>query len=136
MQIGSKGPVYTETEIMRDIREAVNATGKATLWRNSVGYDSTTRVKYGLGVGSADLVGFMHETGQMIAIEVKTPVGRLSKEQKLWLAFCAAKGARVGVARSVEEALAILDGTSTYISEPLNITRVKKKRKIDQTSKC
>ncbi len=98
----------SETEIMRMIRAAVNATGKATLWRNNCGVDLDKKIRYGLGVGSADLVGFRHTDSKFVAIEVKTPIGRLSKEQKLWLDFCKTRGAIVGMARSVEEALAIV----------------------------
>jgi hypothetical protein len=100
--------VASETEIMREIRFAVNKTGKATLFRNNVGVDLDKRVSYGLGKGSADLIGFRHGDGVMIGIEVKTPAGRLSKEQKLWLDFCKKHGAIVGVARSVQEAMAII----------------------------
>jgi len=93
---------------MRDIRFAVNSTGKATLFRNNVGFDESKKIKYGLGKGSADLVGFIHATGQFLAIEVKTPVGRLSKEQKAFISFVNARGGRAFVARSVTAALSAL----------------------------
>lgn len=94
---------------MRAIRVAVNSTGKATLFRNNCGYDADKRVKYGLGVGSADLVGFVHATGRFIAMEIKTPTGRLSKEQRLWIRFVNEHGGYACVARSVPEALEHLD---------------------------
>jgi len=103
----------SETDIMRAIRVAVNATGKATLWRNNVGFDKDKKVKYGLGKGSADLVGFLHSTGRILAVEVKTSVGRLSPEQKAYLSFVAERGGIAGVARSVEEAFSLIFGEGT-----------------------
>ncbi len=94
---------------MREIREAVNRTQTATLWRNNVGFDKETRVKYGLGVGSADLVGFIHSTGRFFAIEVKTPTGRIRKEQKLWIDFVNSRGGYACIARSVAEGLEHLE---------------------------
>jgi hypothetical protein len=99
----------SETKIMRDIRNAISATGRATLWRNNVGFDAATQVKYGLGKGSADLVGFIYETGRFFAIEVKTPRGRLSSEQKCWIEFVLAHGGYACVARSVDDALKELE---------------------------
>lgn len=105
----------SETDIMRAIRAAVNGTKKATLWRNNVGFDAEKRVKYGLGVGSADLVGFIHDSGRFLAVEVKTPTGRLSKEQRLWMEFVNKHGGYACVARSPEEALEHLERASTIV---------------------
>ena len=77
------------------------------LWRNNVGKYATVDggyVAYGLGVGSADLVGLVIGTGQFIACEIKTPVGRLSLEQKAWLGYVRKVGGIAEVLRSVEEA--------------------------------
>ena len=90
---------------MNEIRAAVNKTNRATLWRNQVGFDAQNKVKYGLGVGSADLVGLIHKNGRLFAIEVKTPTGRISDEQKAWIAVINARGGYAAVARSVDEAL-------------------------------
>lgn len=95
----------SETEIMREVADAVGRTRRAVVSRNNVGFDDRTRVKYGLGKGSADLVGFLFESGRFFAIEVKTPTGRLSKEQKLWINFVNKCGGYACVARSVDEAL-------------------------------
>ena len=98
-----------ETEIMRRIQDAVGNTKRAQLARNNVGVTrDTPRISYGLGKGSADLVGFLFESGRFFAIEVKTPTGRLSKEQKLWLNFVNKYGGYACVARSVDEALSHL----------------------------
>lgn len=69
------------------------------------------RVTTGLCKGSADLVGVTQD-GRFVAIEVKTETGRLSPEQRNWLEAMRARGALAGVARSPEEALAIVRGES------------------------
>lgn len=93
---------------MREIRLAVCETGRATLWRNSSGFDKTIRVKYGLGDGGADLIGFVFKTGKFFALEVKTPTGTLQENQRLWIEFVNRNGGFARVARSVEDALAAL----------------------------
>lgn len=100
----------TESSIMRAIREAINATRRARIVRNHVGFDQEIKTKYGLGVGSPDLIGVLKKPlGKCFAIEVKTPIGRLSAEQKAWWRAARLYGITGGVARSVEEALALLD---------------------------
>ncbi len=78
------------------------------LWRNNVGVVPGTFVRYGLGVGSADLVGLVVPTGQFLACEIKTPIGRLSKEQKAWISTINRLGGLAVVLRSVEEAEALV----------------------------
>ena len=56
--------------------------------------------------GIPDIVGSLN--GRLLAIEVKTPKGRLSALQKLTLERLKKTGAIVGVARSVEDARAII----------------------------
>lgn len=74
--------------------------------------------KYGLGVGTPDLIGCKsivitpEMVGKRIAvfvgIEVKTEKGRLSEPQKNFLAMLKEQGGITGVARSVEEAREII----------------------------
>jgi hypothetical protein len=101
--------VNAETELQRKIRLAVCSTGRVTLYRNNSGYAAETRVKYGLGDGGADLVGFVHGTGRFFALEVKTPTGRVRKNQELWIAHVNRNGGYAVVVRSVEEALTALE---------------------------
>lgn len=98
-----------ETPLMRAIRLAVCETGRATLWRNSSGFDKSSRVKYGLGDGGADLIGFVFKTGKFFALEVKTATGRLQENQRLWIEFVNRNGGFASMVRSVEEALAALE---------------------------
>lgn len=102
----------SETALMRQIRAAVSNTGRATLWRNNVGLDAERGVAYGLGKGSADLVGFVHATGRFFALEVKTPVGRIRPEQKVWVNHVTAHGGYAAFVRSVDDALKALEDAS------------------------
>lgn len=107
----------TESAIQSAIRQAVNLDGRARIVRNAVGYAADTKVRYGLGVGSADLVGILVGSGRVFALEVKTPIGRLRPEQKAWLAAVRQKGGFAAVVRSPEEALAALERALQGLSE-------------------
>ena len=79
-------------------------------------------VSFGLCKGSADLIGWRTVTitpemvGQQVAvftsIEVKTATGRLRPEQQQWLDAVQSAGGIAGVARSVEDAEALLSNTT------------------------
>ncbi len=60
------------------------------------------RIKYGLGVGSTDLVGVAYR--RPFGLELKTEDGRLSEEQERFAAACHRRGIPCGVARSTEQA--------------------------------
>ena len=84
----------------------------ATVWRNNVGalQDKTGRlVRYGLCKGSSDLIGICPD-GRFLAVEVKTSTGHVRPDQVLFIDAVRSKGGRAGVARSVDDALRILDG--------------------------
>ena len=91
------------------------------MFRNNTGTlkDANGRpVQFGLCKGSADLIGWRTITitpdmvGQQVAvftsIEVKTPTGRVRPEQQQWLKAVQAAGGVAGIARSVEDAQAII----------------------------
>lgn len=92
---------------MDSIRAALCAVEGVRVWRNNVGVDTMRGIRYGLGVGSPDLVGIAW--GRFVGLEVKTPTGRVSKEQTMWLDMVRRFGGVAGVARSVEDALAIVE---------------------------
>lgn len=97
-----------ETNIMNAIMVALSAAG-CLMWRQNTGAmrDPSGRlVRYGLCTGSSDLVGVAHD-GVFLAVEVKTPTGRVSPSQTAFIAAVRRHGGRAGVARSVEDALAI-----------------------------
>jgi hypothetical protein len=70
-------------------------------------------LKFGLGEGSADLIGsvLIPELGiaRAVAIEVKGPKGRLSEPQEKWLAYVQGLGWSAGVCTSAEEGLAVYE---------------------------
>ena len=101
-----------ETAILYAIRDALLATGRVMLWRNNVGAlrDRTGRVvRYGLGVGSPDLVGIVRPIDRMLCVEVKVPGEEPDPDQVCWHRAARAAGALVIVAHSVAEALAGLE---------------------------
>ncbi|HXG69941.1 MAG TPA: VRR-NUC domain-containing protein [Gemmatimonadaceae bacterium] len=97
----------SETAILLAIHDAVALTGKALLWRNNTGLArfGGARVRFGLGIGGADLVGVLIGPGKFIAIEVKTPSGRMTTEQRCWRDAVVKAGGVYILARSVEEAV-------------------------------
>lgn len=74
----------------------------------------------GLGMGSADLVGLQLVTitpemvgtsmGRFVGIEVKTATGRERPEQTQWRQVVQRYGGIAGTARSVADALALVEG--------------------------
>jgi hypothetical protein len=110
----------SEQSIQQHIRLTCS-TGATRLFRNNTGTlrDQHGRpVSFGLCKGSADLIGWRTVTitpdmvGQQVAvftsIEVKTPTGRVKPEQQQWLDAVLSAGGIAGVARSVEDAQALL----------------------------
>ena len=100
----------TETDIMNQIRLAVSAAGHM-VFRGNVGKVRTVDGRWfstGLPDGFSDLFGFRKTDAKMFFIEVKTPTGKLRKDQISFLKAMHERGAIVGVARSTEDALQIL----------------------------
>lgn len=98
----------TETQLLFAIRKALVESGRVILWRNNTGFDRERRVKYGLGLGGADLVGLLRPFGRFVAFEVKTQAGRTSNEQRLWADAVRAVGGFAAVVRSVDDAVQAL----------------------------
>jgi len=97
----------SETALSRAIREAVNLSGLAVVWRAQAG-----RVRVAGGwmrlapPGMPDLVGYLSDgTGRFVAIEVKVPGHRTDRSrrgtQQAWRERIAQAG---GVALEVESA--------------------------------
>ncbi len=83
----------------------------ATVFRANVGSSVTYDGRHfetGLPKGFSDLFGFRHSDGKIFFIEVKTPSGRLSKDQKHFLEQMRNYGAIAGVARSVDDAIKMI----------------------------
>jgi len=112
-----------ETTLQQQIRLAVGINPDARIFRNQVGSLPDPRtgrlVTFGLARGSADLIGWRTVTitqamvGTRLAvftsIEVKTPKGRVRPEQQAWLTAVTQAGGIAGIARSVTDAVAIIN---------------------------
>lgn len=101
-----------ERALQNKIILALSKTG-CLAWNNDVGKVKNAKtglwVSYGLCVSSSDVVGVCPD-GIALFVEVKTPTGRASPEQRNFIAACRSNGARAGIARSVEDSIRIVNG--------------------------
>lgn len=113
-----------EIDLQKQIAVAISKTGNR-VWINDNGFafhkvgDKYIGFMYGLGKGISDLIGFtkINITQEMVgktlpiftAIEVKYKNGYLSKGQEAFIKFIKDNGGISGVARSVEDALLIVE---------------------------
>ena len=124
--------INKETPIVKRIQIEASKVG-ARLFRNNNGALQNNRgewITYGLGKGTADLVGWLpvNITPEMVgsvmavfvACEVKTETGKLTEEQKNFIDVINRAGGIAFMARSDQEAVANLRGTqwgTTLISK-------------------
>ncbi len=100
-----------EHKIQNEIRLVLSDT--CVIFRGNVGTGCTKDGRYfstGLPKGFSDLFGFRKSDGKAVFIEVKTPKGRPSAEQKKFLETMRKYGAVAGICRSPEEALNLIKG--------------------------
>ena len=100
----------TESLIQNQIRVGLSKAGH-TVFRANVGKVRMADGRYfdtGLPKGFPDLFGFRPD-GRIFFIEVKNETGKVRPEQKIFIEKIRKRGALVGVARSVEEALEIVN---------------------------
>jgi hypothetical protein len=112
----------TEAEVQNSIRLAINR-GDTRVFRNHCGRVQDARSGrwhvFGLAPGSSDLIGIRRvritpemvgqTVGLFVAVEVKSPTGgRVSPEQSAFLDFVTGFGGIAGIAKSADEALAIV----------------------------
>jgi hypothetical protein len=64
-------------------------------------------IQAGLTKGGSDIIGIAPD-GRFLAVEVKTTLGRIRPEQTIFLDVVRKAGGIAGVARSVEEALQLI----------------------------
>lgn len=104
-----------ESDLMRSIMLALSGAGHF-VYRCNVGlfYTKDGRpVKAGLPTGFSDLAGHRAGDARAFYIEVKSPNGHVSTEQRDFLNAMQKRGALSGVARSVSDALDIVSGRSS-----------------------
>ena len=111
-----------EQVIQQQIRLDIGINPNVRLFRNNTGQATDQRtgnfIRYGLAVGSSDLIGIRKVTitpdmvGQTIGVfaslEVKTDTGKPSTDQKKWLSMVTAFGGIAGVVRSPQDARRLL----------------------------
>ncbi|EMF0559032.1 VRR-NUC domain-containing protein [Enterococcus faecium] len=103
----------SEHQIQDEIRIALSKHG-CTIFRSNAGQVTTIegRQFYGMPKGFPDLCGHRNSDGKSIYIEVKNEKGKLRPEQIRFGEFLKTQPVLYGVARSVEEALKIVEGSS------------------------
>lgn len=100
----------TEADLMRSIMIALSEDGHA-VFRANVGQFFTKDgrpIRTGLPPGFSDLFGFRAGDARAFFLEVKTPTGRVSKEQAAFLSAMERRGAIASVVRSVDDAREVL----------------------------
>lgn len=107
----SCGNTVSEGQLQDAIRLALGCMPDVTLWRNNVGHAVMTgnrRVTFGVGgPGGSDLIGMFR--GRFLAIEIKTPRGRQSPEQRQFQQLVESKGGVYLMPRSVQHATSMLE---------------------------
>lgn len=112
-----------EGRLMREIQVALSQAGhrlvRVNAGRGWVGptqrhSDGSVTIKHaqpfvGVPEGVSDLIGCARD-GAFVAIEVKTQKGRPTDRQTAYVEMIRSLGGRAGVARTVDEALAIAAG--------------------------
>lgn len=94
-----------ESLLQDRIRLALGAVPGLVLWRNNIGTAEIRgyRISFGVGgPGGADLIGIYR--GRFVAVEIKTPIGRQSPEQRTYQQLVESKGGIYTILRSVEDA--------------------------------
>lgn len=81
-----------ERDVQREIREALGRLDGVVVWRNNTGMLKDSRgisVRYGLAIGSSDLIGIVYlpqlGIGRFFALEIKRPGEEPSDEQYAFL---------------------------------------------------
>ena len=107
----------SEAEILRAIIQLLHRHPRvAKVWRQNSGTfqernrDGTVRyIRANTARGMSDIMGVLRD-GRTLAIEVKSRTGRMRPGQEEFLASIRAAGGVAGVCRSVEDAIALLEG--------------------------
>ena len=101
----------SEQKIQNEIILAINQRGHR-LWRANAGKVITkdNRIIKLLPKGFPDTFGYRKSDGKFIAIEVKTDKGKLRPEQIKFKDFAEKQNILYGIARSVNDAIKIVEG--------------------------
>ena len=107
----------TEQDIQNLIRAAL--TPIAMVFRINTGTVKTHDGRYfssGTPKGFSDITGFRKSDGKAFFIEIKTPTGKLRPDQEHFLKQMSQYPVITGVARSVEDAIDIIEKGTQYLN--------------------
>ena len=96
----------SETKLVSAILDALAAEPGVVAWRNSVGARGHRR--FGLGVGSADIIACVAPAGRFVGLEAKAADGVLSNPQYEWGLDVRENGGVYGVVYSVADARRVI----------------------------
>lgn len=101
-------------QLTADIMTSLSERGHLACRNNSgvAKFPGGRVVRYGVGPiggGGGDIIGCTRD-GIFFSVEVKTGRDRESDAQKKWKRWVVSRGGRAGVARSVEDAIGIVEG--------------------------
>ena len=98
----------TESQLQDRIRLVLGSDPAGCWWRNNCGVAEVRgyKIRFGLAVGSADLIGLFR--GRFVAVEVKTPEGRQTQDQRQWQQLVESKQGVYAVVRSEDDARDLL----------------------------
>jgi len=106
-----------ELDLQKQIRKSLKVIGHEC-WKVDTGpVKRASHKQANLEKGFPDLFGFRKEDKKIFFIEVKMPKGKLKEEQEKFLLDKNSKGCLNGVARSLVEAIEIIQGTRTIENE-------------------
>lgn len=100
----------SESAISAQIRLELAKRG-VIMFRNNTGmvrYKGGRVVRFGLALGSSDLIGIRQSDGKFVAIEVKQPGKKPTGAQQMFIDAVKKHNGLAGVAHSVTEALTII----------------------------
>lgn len=96
----------------------LNASGRAQVWNHKTGAlrakgrgGKQYPLRYGLGVGGADIVGLLRPSGRFFALECKARTGQ-SDAQKAWQKVVTESGGFYAVVRSMQDVILALEWAS------------------------
>lgn len=100
----------SETTLLSAVMSALAVEPGVLAMRNNSGafFARGRMIRYGLGVGSADIICAVGPYGRLVALECKTDDGKQSDEQIAWQRVVEALGGVYALVRSVDEARATI----------------------------
>lgn len=97
----------SETDLVRGILGALALETGVIAWRNNTGvariHGST--VRYGLGVGSPDIICCVGPHGRLVGLEAKVGRGKQRPDQKIWQGAVEEHGGYYDVVTTILEAV-------------------------------